>query len=539
MNGLRFLLSLGIIGSMLLVSLGLSFQPAQATPDLDSLFVIPGGSPANDCLTVDTPCSLDEAMAHAADGDTIYLFEGTYTHYSHLNLIDLSKDVNLLGGWYDHRHYFTITTILRDPANHPSILDGQTERRGIYIHGGVTPIIDGIKFVNGNGSVAQKDLCGGTDLDAQGCGGAIFIYAAAPTIQNCVFYDNRAVRLNMPAGLMGYGGAIFAESPTGQVLIQHNVFENNRATDVNDGDGAAIAIHGDTGNVTIYDNQFKDNVSTYRGGAIAAEYYYGTLLWIEGNQFEGNTAFLAGAGIYLDHVGHATINHNWFKRQNVPSGTTDNGTVDSRYTGLIFNKNTLIDNGNNYGLQIFKSGTFTSRVINNLFVRSGDVATIKIQGWGGASQTETFTVNLKHNTLVETWETSTLAVEVDASSCDYPVICADVTVDNTILFKYGTGFSAPYYQGGRITSDYTLFYQVTTKTEGYALNNHEVIQDYAGFKDYLHDDYHLVRNAPALNRGKDAGVYEDFESDPRPLGGGYDLGYDEFSYHILAPVIKK
>ncbi len=535
MNGLRILLTLGIMGGLLLASLGLSFQTAQAAPSGISLFAEPGGNPANSCLTVDTPCSLDEAMAHAASGDTIYLFEGTYTHYSHLNLIDLSKNVNMLGGWYGHTHLITRINILRDPANHPSILDGEMERRGIYIHGGVTPIIDGIEFINGDGSVAQKDLCGGSQLNAQGCGGAIFIYQAAPTIQNCVFYENRGVRVTMPTGLMGYGGAIFVESPTGQVLIQHNVFDTNRATDVNYGDGGAIAIHGDTGFVTIFDNLFKDNVATYTGGAIAAEYYGGMQLWIESNRFEGNVALLAGAGIYLDHVDHALINHNWFEGQ----AGNSNGTVDARYTGLIFNKNTLIDNELNYGLQIFKAGLFTSRVINNLFVRSGSLATIKIQGWGGNSGTETFTVNLKHNTLVENGVSSTLAVLATATGCTYPSICANVTVDNTILFKYGTGYSAPYYQGGKITSDYTLFYQVTTRTAGYALRDNDVEQPYAGFKDYLHDDYHLVRNALARDQGKDAGVYEDFEGDPRPLGGGFDLGYDEFAYHVLAPVIMK
>ncbi len=538
MNALRVLLSLGIVGALILAPLSLVFQPAQAAPAAVNYYVSPTGDALHDC-TVDDPCNIDHAIMHAVSGDTIYLYEGTYIDYTSLVMADLGEDINMFGGLYGHLHTPMGLRLSIDPVHHPSILNGETERSGIYIHGGVTPIIDGITFINGKGNLAYQDLCGAPQLSAQGCGGAIFIYQAAPTIQHCVFYDNRGVRVDMPAGKMGYGGAIFVESPTGQVLIQHNTFENNRATDVNNGDGSAIAIHGNTGNVTIFNNLFKDNVATYRGGAIAAEYYAGTLLWIDSNRFESNTAFLAGAGIYLDYVGHATITHNWFEGNHGQLGSPDNGTVDARFTGLIFNQNTLIDNDPNYGLQIFKASLFSPKVINNLFVRSGELATIRIQGWGGNSGTETFTAILKHNTLVEDGLSDTLAVEASAVGCKTFYYCAVVTVDNTILFKYGTGFSAPYYQGGKITSDYTLFYQVTTRTDGYALRYNDVEEDYAGFKDYLHDDYHLVRNALARDKGKDAGVTSDFEGDPRPLGGGYDLGYDEFAYHILVPVIRK
>ena len=220
------------------------------------------------------------------------------------------------------------------------------------------------------------------------------------------------------------------------------------------------------------------------------------------------------------------------------TGSFDNGIVDVGSSGLTFNSNTLIDNEPDYGLKIFSARIYTPKVINNLFVRSGRLASIQLLGWGGATGTETFTVNLKHNTLVGTGTVDSLAVVANSIDCSLPS-CVEGLIDNTILFKYGTGFSAPSGQKGKITSDYTLFYQVTTRTDGYVINHNAVEQPYAGFKDYLNDDYHLVKNAPARDKGKDAGVTVDFEGDPRPLGGGYDLGYDEFAYHILVPIVSK
>lgn len=540
MNRKRVLLSMGAMLALLMTPLSPFFQPVQAEAAPGSLYVIPGGSPANSCLTVDTPCSLDEAMAHATDGTTIYLGEGTYTHYSHQNLIDIGpgKDINLKGGWYGHRHIgLTFIELLVDPVNHPSILDGQGVRRGIYIHGGVSPIIDGIKFTRGAADVWQVALCGGFDLTPHACGGGIFIYQASATIQNSVFFDNRAM-MDGSGTLMGYGGGIFVESPAGQVLIQNSVFDSNLATQANDGNGGAIAVHGGPGYVTIYNNLFVDNVATYMGGAISAEHYDGTMLWIQANRFESNHALHAGAAIYLYYVDHAAISQNWFEGQGGNIGFPDNGTVDINSSGFTFSRNTLIDNEPDYGLKIYIPKIFVPTVSNNLFVRSGRLATIHVLGWGGASGTDMYTVRLKHNTLVSTGANDTLAVLAKSIACTV-TNCIEAIVDNTILFKYGTGFSATSGQKGKITSDYTLFYQVTTKLDGYVLNNHEVVQPYAGFVDYLHDDYHLVRNAPARDKGKNAGITIDIDGDPRPLGGGYDVGADEFAYHTLLPLVRK
>jgi hypothetical protein len=536
MKGLHRYFSLSVLTCLLISSLGLSATPVLAAPTGINRFVEPGGDPGNDCLTADTPCSLDEAMAEAGNGDTIYLFEGTYTHYSHLNLIELGpgKNVNLQGGWYGHTHLGNFTRLWIDPTLHPSTLDGQGERRGIYIHDGVTPVIDGLQIIHGAADVYQADLCGEFFMDAHACGGGIFIYNAAPTIQNCYFFDNRAMMIGSGTS-MGYGGAIFVESPSGPVLIKDSDFDNNLATQVNTGHGGAIAIHGGPGSVTIINNEFVGNIATGAGGAIWATRYDGTLLWIYHNRFMYNQAHLGGSGITMSYIDQALISRNWFEGQQMEEPGLDVGTVQSNETGLYFNRNVLIDNENGYGLTISNSSGHEPQVINNLFVRSGHEATLGIIGWGGQTGYDTYTAYFKHNTLVGTATAESIAVESFSNGCDVS-FCVEAIFENSILFKYGSGYSAPVGEKGKIVSDYTLFDLVTTPTDGYVMNYHQVDEPYAGFKDYLNDDYHLTYSAPARDKGKDAGVYLDYDGDKRPLGGGFDLGYDEFAYHFWIPL---
>ncbi len=183
---MRIFLPVGIALALFLAPVRLNVQPIQAAPAASNYYVSPDGN-ALDACTLDNPCNIDHAIEHAVDGDTIYLYQGTYTDYTGFNIADLGEDINMYGGLYGHLHTPTGLRLSLDPANHPSILDGETERRGIYIHGGVSPIIDGIKFINGNASLAQADLCGTPQLTAQGCGGAIFIDHAAPPSRTAFF----------------------------------------------------------------------------------------------------------------------------------------------------------------------------------------------------------------------------------------------------------------------------------------------------------------------------------------------------------------
>jgi hypothetical protein len=57
--------------------------------------------------------------------------------------------------------------------------------------------------------------------------------------------------------------------------------------------------------------------------------------------------------------------------------------------------------------------------------------------------------------------------------------------------------------------------------------------------------YHLGDHSPAIDAGTDAGILLDFEGEPRPLGPGFDIGFDEAipidieppPYQIYLPMI--
>ena len=50
----------------------------------------------------------------------------------------------------------------------------------------------------------------------------------------------------------------------------------------------------------------------------------------------------------------------------------------------------------------------------------------------------------------------------------------------------------------------------------------------AGFVNPAVGDYHLGPGSSAISAGMNAGVAADFEGTPRPIGAGFDIGYDEY-----------
>jgi hypothetical protein len=88
--------------------------------------------------------------------------------------------------------------------------------------------------------------------------------------------------------------------------------------------------------------------------------------------------------------------------------------------------------------------------------------------------------------------------------------------------------------------DYNLFSEVTAATFGGVTRGGHSSTGEPAFASPAQDDYRLAAGSGALDAGTDAGVDADFEGDPRPLGGGFDLGFDEAGLRRLyLPMVRR
>jgi photosystem II stability/assembly factor-like uncharacterized protein len=205
---------------------------------LDTMFVKPSGSGA--LCTQGQPCALPVALAQAAQDATLYLAGGTYTGGGGA-VITVTQSITLYGGWDGT----TRTPPVRDPALYPTTLDGEDQRRGVYVGIRGAATLDGLTITHGRSKYS---------------GGGIAADLASTIIRNCQFVENYAP---------GDGGAIFVNGGSTQILY----------------------------------NRVISNTATWAGGLRVINNIDATVI---GNVIRGNTAAVAGGGVDVDCCGGST-----------------------------------------------------------------------------------------------------------------------------------------------------------------------------------------------------------------------------------------
>jgi len=267
-----------------------------------------------------------------------------------------------------------------------------------------------------------------------------------------------------------YGGGLYGAD----FQIDSSVFTGNAATF---GGGLEVGRDG-----LIVNSLFAHNTAANDGGGLYVYGGYGgTTLALTRTQFISNTASYGGGGIYAD--------------------TADLLIDSSAFTG---------NDGGDYGGGLYVYGG-DGLIVNTLFAHntaSNQGSTLFLEFVG--------MVSLKHATIVGGPVNNAPGITLIAGG--------SLLLENSIVTRQATGirnFSGDFYQ------DYNLFYQNGVNINGSFNGGANSLNGNPHFVAPQSGDFHIGPGSAALDAGRDAGVTVDFEGDSRPLGGGFDIGFDE------------
>jgi hypothetical protein len=386
---------------------------------------------------------------------------------------------------------------------------------------------------------------------------------------NAVLYGNRILSNTASVHGDGYGGGAYAYH-VGD--FNDNLVQGNVASENGDGTGGglyAIYLRRAQHNTVVH------NVATRGGGIYMAEYLgsqalYANLIahnqttgsgafdggggiasaadWVEmaGNEIYSNTTadFGAGGGLLITAGDRYLVRDNRFEAN---SGGFGGGIAVYTATGTIV-QNQIVDNSAPLGGGIYLWGQ-ASPVLDRNVVISNTAQGLFYAAGGG------LLINVDSGTPVTVTNHVIARNGAGAGGYGGGVLCwrGDcVLINNTIVdndrgdnqqgvvlgYAYGgthhmrnnvvVGHSVGVVlSSGVATLDYNDYYDNVFHLSGTTWGPHHR-NDKPQFEDRMAGNYHLALTSPLIDQGDDTvDVPLDFEGDPRPGGGGMDIGADE------------
>jgi hypothetical protein len=354
-------------------------------------------------------------------------------------------------------------------------------------------------YVTGfDGNVVQGNVA---SQNGDGSGGGISALYLPDARQNTII-GNIATR----------GGGLHYESYAGRLALRGNTIARNRATGANSEDGGGgIASAADW--ISIVGNQIVSNTTGSAGGGVVIR--QGTRYVLQDNEVISNAALVGGGiGVYS---ATGTIAHNQVISNRADAGGgmflwgAANPTLDAN--AIMSNTAEGVSGSAGGGVLVnVDSGTaltLTNHIIARNAAGSG--------GWGGGVVCLQGDCVLTNNTIVDN----------DQGDHQEGVILAGIgahTLWNNVIMGHSEGV---ILDSGTADLDYNDYYDNGTDVSGATAGPHHLTDD-PTFEDRTGGDYHLALASPLVDQG-DASVDVpfDFEGDPRPRGGGYDIGADE------------
>ena len=276
----------------------------------------------------------------------------------------------------------------------------------------------------------------------------------------------------------------------GSILeIRNSKFLRNTAPA---GGGLDLHVY-DNSTVVIQDTLFQGNrASAGVGGAGRIVLHSGTVQ-IVGVTFEDNEASVSGGALAIVGAGVADLYDSTLSSFNL--------------TGTQFINNRALD-----GADALFLANGNSTIVNALF------ASDEAANPGAAIQfVSPGKLTILHTTIASPIPNNKSAIAVAGDGT--------VNIQTTIISGHAIGIETT--GTGTVFEDYNLFYGNGADSSGSVTSGgHRRVGDPA-FADPTAFDYHLTADSAAINRGVDVGVAVDFEGEPRPQAGAFDIGYDE------------
>ena len=399
------------------------------------LFAKPHGT--GTACTQAHPCDLEAALTQATNGDTIYLAQGVYTGAGPA-VLTLAKSVTLYGGW----NGAPTGPIVRDPEAYRTVLDGEGQRRVVYISGNITPTLDGLVIARGNATHAP---------DFPGYGGGICSFRATPIIAHCTITGNVA---STGTSLSGSGGGIHIRVPNGTVVITASRIISNAASLYHHGTGGGIILVG-APEAQVINNVVMSNTAAlsatrgYGGGIAIAGTSENAL--VRGNEVAYNVAIgqgdgsrdtqACGGGIYVGSNAVVIRGNVVLSNTAIITGGSGNG---GGIAVMGSNDVRLAGNRVTYNIAQQDAIRIPSNRGGGIYCSSGD--NILIQG-----------NVIQHNTASIPYTGGGGGVYL--ANCDQVTFASNIVEDNVASHAgngYGGGFHAYASQGLRLDANYFL-----------------------------------------------------------------------------------
>jgi len=235
--------------------------------------------------------TIQDAVDASTGGEIIEVATGVYTGVQArggmTQVVYLTKTLTIRGGFApDFSNW--------DPESYPTVLEAQRQGRVFYIAGDASPVIEGLRIVNGD-----AEASGGASYG----GGILAIGGSGPSLTVTLRYNHIVSNCATSSGSGGHGG--------GLSFIFSNVILEGNHVEYNETDGSGGGLRMEQANGHLRDNIIRRNRAASGGGIyltnLASARMTNTV--IADNEVSYGGAGMVVAGAYARMV-HTTLARN-------------------------------------------------------------------------------------------------------------------------------------------------------------------------------------------------------------------------------------